>query len=100
MFGVILAVLRSLGAACQPRSDLPLENLALRHQLVVLQRNARKANFRNPGPVALDCPARSLVRMGEGIGDRTAANGGRLAPRGFPAVLALEVARPWSAVDR
>jgi transposase InsO family protein len=48
MFGVILAMLRSLGAAFQPRSGLLLENLALRHQLVVLQRNARKANFRNP----------------------------------------------------
>ncbi len=36
MFGVILAVLRSLGAAFQPRRQLLLENLALRHQIMVL----------------------------------------------------------------
>jgi hypothetical protein len=34
MFGVILAVLRSLGAALQPRRRLLLENLALRQTVV------------------------------------------------------------------
>jgi transposase InsO family protein len=48
MFGVIIAVLRSLGAAFQPRRQLVLENLALRHQLLVLSRNAKKPRFRNP----------------------------------------------------
>ena len=47
MFGVILAVLRSLGAAFQPRRQLLLENLALRHQLLVLSRTAGKPKFRN-----------------------------------------------------
>jgi transposase InsO family protein len=48
MFGVILAVLQSLGAAFQSRRQLLLENLALRHQLLVLNRNAGKPRFSNP----------------------------------------------------
>jgi hypothetical protein len=48
MFSVILAVLRSLGAALQPRRRLLLENLALGHQLMVLNRNARKPRFHQP----------------------------------------------------
>jgi hypothetical protein len=47
MIGVILAVLRSLGAAFQPHRQLLLENLALRHQLLVLNRTAGKPKFRN-----------------------------------------------------
>jgi hypothetical protein len=47
LFGVIFAVLRSLGAAFRPRSELLLENLTLRHQLLVLNRNARKPGFSN-----------------------------------------------------
>ena len=47
MFGVILAVLRSLGATLQPRRQLLLENLALRHQLLVLNRTAGKPRFGN-----------------------------------------------------
>jgi hypothetical protein len=48
MFGVILTVLRTLGAAFQPRRQLLLENLALRHQLLVLNRTAVKPTFSNP----------------------------------------------------
>ena len=55
MFGVILAVLRSLGAAFQPRRQLLLENLALRHQLVVLNRNAEKPQFSNPDRLLWIC---------------------------------------------
>lgn len=47
MFDVILAVLRSIGAAFQPRRQILLENLALRHQLLVLSRNAARPRFRN-----------------------------------------------------
>lgn len=48
MFGVILAVLQSLGAALQTHRLLLLENLALRHQLMVLNRNTRKPKFSKP----------------------------------------------------
>lgn len=47
MFVVILSMLRSLGVAFQPRRLLLLENLALRHQLLVLHRTAGKTRFRN-----------------------------------------------------
>jgi putative transposase len=47
MYGVIFAVLQSLGATFQPRRQLLLENLALRHQLLVLNRTAGKPRFRN-----------------------------------------------------
>jgi hypothetical protein len=48
MFGVILAVLQSLGAAFQTHRQLLLEILALRHQLKVLNRNTRKPRFSKP----------------------------------------------------
>jgi hypothetical protein len=48
MLGVMLSVLRSLGAAFQPGSQLLLENLALRHQLLVVNRPAGKPRFRSP----------------------------------------------------
>jgi putative transposase len=42
MFAHLLTLLRTVGAACQVHSQLVLENLALRHQLSVLQRSAPK----------------------------------------------------------
>jgi hypothetical protein len=47
IFGEILAVLRSLGATVHPRGQLLLENLALRHQLLALNRTAGTPKFRN-----------------------------------------------------
>jgi hypothetical protein len=46
MFGIIMAVLRSLGATFQTHRQLELENLALRHQLLMFSRNAKKPRFR------------------------------------------------------
>jgi hypothetical protein len=42
MLDVILALLRSLFSLLQPRSRLALDNLALRHQLAVIHRQASK----------------------------------------------------------
>jgi hypothetical protein len=42
MLAVILTLLRSLFAGCKSRSWLVLENLALRHQLAVLNRQPRQ----------------------------------------------------------
>jgi len=47
MFPLVFAVLRSLAAALQTRRDLVLENLALRHQLLVLNRTAKTPALRN-----------------------------------------------------
>ena len=49
MFSVIFTVLRSLVGAFQPRRQLVLENLALRHQLTVLKRSSGKPAFRRSG---------------------------------------------------
>ena len=48
MIGVLFTVIQSIFGAFRPRGDLLLENLALRHQLTVLTRNAMKPRFRNP----------------------------------------------------
>jgi len=48
MFKVTIAVLRSLAAGLLARHQLVLENLALRHRLLVLSRNAKRPRFRNP----------------------------------------------------
>ena len=47
MIGVIFTVIQGLLGAFRPRRDLLLENLALRHQLTVLSRNAKKPRFGN-----------------------------------------------------
>jgi len=46
MFDVILVLLRSLLSGCQSRRLLLLENLALRHQLMVLKRQIRQPKLR------------------------------------------------------
>ncbi len=48
MIGVLFTVIQSLFGAFRPRGDLLLENLALRHQLTVLTRNAKQPRFSNP----------------------------------------------------
>ena len=47
MFALVLTVLQALLSACQSRSQLLLENLALRHQLSVLQRSAPKPRLKS-----------------------------------------------------
>jgi len=48
MIGVIFTVIQGLLGAFRPRRHPLLENLALRHQLTVLSRNAKKPRFGNP----------------------------------------------------
>ncbi len=48
MIGMLFTVVKSLFGVFRPRGDLLLENLALRHQLTVLTRNARRSRFSNP----------------------------------------------------
>jgi putative transposase len=47
MFGLIFSVLRTLAAMLQARGELVLENLALRHRLLVLKRSVPKARLEN-----------------------------------------------------
>lgn len=47
VFPLVIAVLWSLPAALQTRRHLVLENLALQHRLLVLNRRARTPTLRN-----------------------------------------------------
>ena len=47
MLALILNALRALRAGFRPRADLVIENLALRQQLAVLQRNSKRPRLRN-----------------------------------------------------
>src|SRR5664279_792011 len=47
MLGLFFAIIRSLAAVFLPRRQLMLENLALRHQLIVLRRSAPRPRFEN-----------------------------------------------------
>jgi hypothetical protein len=48
MFHFVLAILGVLCSGLKPRRQLMLENLALRHQLVVLKRSVPKPKLRGP----------------------------------------------------
>ena len=78
MFGVLFTLIQSLLGAFRPRGQLLLENLALRHKIAVLSRNARRPRFSNPD--TLDFPTKDLVWLEGSIGDSSATDGGRLAP--------------------
>src|SRR5664280_2267297 len=47
MLGLFFAIVRSLAAVFLPRRQLMLENLALRHQLIVLRRSVPRPRFEN-----------------------------------------------------
>jgi putative transposase len=47
MLGLIINALRALRAGFRPRADLVIENLALRQQLAVLRRNAKRPRLRH-----------------------------------------------------
>ena len=107
MFSLILAVSRCLRSALMLRSDLMLEYLALRHQLIVLQRRSEKPPFHRADRllwVALQAVwtrSSRLDPLDRGLGHRPAPNGDPLAPRWVPTLLALAIAAPRRpAADR
>jgi len=84
----ILVLLRSL---IRSRVDLQLENLALRHQIGVLQRSLKKRRKNNcNGPPLLGFSVAYMARLALGISHRQAANGCGLASHGLSLVLDLE----------
>ena len=46
MFAIVSALLRYLVSCLRPKDELALENLALRHQLALLNRSAQKPRLR------------------------------------------------------
>jgi len=55
MTGVIFTVMQSLFGAFRPRGHLLLENLALRHQLAVLNRTVKKPKLSNADRILWIC---------------------------------------------
>ena len=63
----VFTLIQSRLGAFRPRGQLLLKNLALRQQLTVLTRNARRPRFSNPD--TLDFPTKDLVWL-EGRGGK------------------------------
>ena len=83
--------LGTLSSVFRSRSVLALENLALRQQIGVLQRSARKrCQFDPSGPPVVGLAIPPLERLGFGPGHRQARNGRGLAPCRLSPVLDLE----------
>ena len=67
MSELFLTILGTLFSAFQCRSQLLLQNLALRHQLVVLQRTSPKPKLRNPDRLLWLALPRVLRRWQKGL---------------------------------
>jgi hypothetical protein len=89
----------TLSSAFRSRSALQLENLALRHQLGVLQRSARNHLPRGPHPLGL--VVSGVERLALSAGHRATRDGHCLASRWLPPFLDLEgPARPTGTTRR
>ena len=73
MFALFATILRVLFCGFQSRRQLMLENLALRHQLTVLQRSARRAKLKGADRF-LWVLLLLLVRLAAGVGNRSATH--------------------------
>jgi len=62
MFDLALALLTALLGTLKSRRDLVLENLALRHQLVVLSSSDKRPRFSSADRLVWTCPYRFLIR--------------------------------------
>ena len=47
MLEFLLLIVRAIGLACRGRRELVLENIALRHQLRILQRSVKRPELRS-----------------------------------------------------
>src|SRR5664280_932672 len=86
----VTTLLVALSSIFRSRASLELENLALRHQIGVLQRSARK----RPGLTPLDRFLWVLLsrvwRLALSAGYCSAGHGHCVAPQGFSSLLDLE----------
>jgi len=98
----LTALFATLSSVFRSRSVLQLENLALRHQIGVLQRAARKRPKLTPGDRLLWVwLSRIWSDWRSGVGHRQARNGHCLASRRLSPVLDLEgAARPTRPTRR
>jgi hypothetical protein len=72
----LATLLATLWSIFRSRAALELENLALRHQISVLQRSAaRRPKINLGGPPAVDLSVQPLTRLALGAGHRQARSG-------------------------
>ena len=84
MFDLLATIPRVLFSEFQSRHQLLLENLALRHQLPVLQRSVPQSQTQECRPVSVGTAAALLVRVAAGVGNRSAAHDRGLASGRIP----------------
>ena len=85
------ALLITLRSIIRSRLDLRLENLALRHQIGVLHRSAKKRPKLTSGDrLLVGLSIQFLARLALDVGHREARNGRGLASQGLSPVLDLE----------
>src|SRR5215472_1970334 len=87
----ILSILSALRVFFRSRCDTALEVLALRQQVAVLKRKRPRPTLNSLDRLFLDVTLPLLVPLGRRSRPRQARNRRRLAPRGFPALLALAI---------
>lgn len=92
LVSLVLTVLRSLAATLQTRRHLVLENLALRHQLLVLKRTAKTPALRNSDRLFWALLSTTWSRWTKALVILPAADGCALASSWIQALLALEIA--------
>jgi hypothetical protein len=94
MFSLLVAVLRSLIAGFRARRNLVLENLALRHQPLVLNRKVKSPTLRNSDRLFWATLSAIWSRWTTDVGDRPTADRRALASGRIPALLALAITPP------
>ena len=90
MFEVLISFLLSFRVYFRTRSDNQLEILALRHQIVVLQRKTPKPQTETDGSTFMGMAVSMLAPMAFCAFDRETDNSRRLAPSRVSLVLDLE----------
>src|SRR2546427_9883156 len=90
MFEVLISFLLSVRVYFRTRSDNQLEILALRHQIVVLQRKTPKPQTETDGSTFMGMAVSMLASMAFCAFDRETDNSRRLAPSRVSLVLDLE----------
>jgi hypothetical protein len=85
--GILWAILLWL----RGRATLVAENLALRHQLAVLQRSIKQPRLRRRDRIFWSWLSCFWPRLAIGTGHCPTRDRRPLAPRGLPSLLALEV---------
>src|SRR6266478_717616 len=87
---LVLALLGALRAALRTRTDLTLENLALRQQLALLRRRSKRPQIRAPRSPPLGVALQPVGWVARGAPPRSPRDRDSLAPAG-PRFLDLEV---------